>query len=68
MRSLYLSAGLVLLYTVCVHSIMWHLEPNTRKCLREELGQNVLIAGEYEVSELPGQRVDYQVSMLTRDK
>lgn len=68
MRSLYLSAGLVLLYTACVHGIMWHLEPNTRKCLREELGQNVLIAGEYEVSELPGQRVDYQVSMLTRDK
>ncbi|KAI5706250.1 transmembrane emp24 domain-containing protein bai [Diaphorina citri] len=62
MRSLYLSAGLVLLYTACVHGIMWHLEPNTRKCLREELGQNVLIAGEYEVSELPGQRVDYQIT------
>ncbi|KAL1460775.1 hypothetical protein WDU94_012726 [Cyamophila willieti] len=62
MRAHCLSLGLVVLYSVCVQSIMWHLEPNTRKCLREELGQNVLIAGDYEVSELEGQRVDYQIT------
>lgn len=63
-RTLCLSAGLVLIYTICVQGIMWHLEPNTRKCLREELGQNVLIAGDYDVTELPGQRVDYQVIII----
>lgn len=60
--SVWSSLGLVLLYAVCIECIMWNLEPNTRKCLREELGQNVLIAGEYDVSEIPNQRVDYQIT------
>ncbi|KPJ01520.1 Transmembrane emp24 domain-containing protein bai [Papilio xuthus] len=41
--------------------IMWSLAPNTQKCLKEELHANVLVAGEYEVGEAPGQRVDYIV-------
>lgn len=45
-----------------VDGIMWHLEPNTQKCLREELQSNVLVTGEYEVSDVPGQKVDYTVS------
>lgn len=40
---------------------MWNLEPNTRKCLKEELQKNVLITGEFEVSEAPGQKIDYVV-------
>ncbi|GLV43406.1 baiser [Carabus blaptoides fortunei] len=40
---------------------MWNLEPNTQKCLKEELQQNVLITGEFEVSEAPGQKIDYVV-------
>lgn len=44
-----------------VDGIMWHLEPNTQKCLREELQSNVLVTGEYEVSDVPGQKVDYTV-------
>jgi len=44
-----------------VEGIMWYLEPNTQKCLREELQSNVLVTGDYEVSEAPGQRVDYTV-------
>nr|BAM18299.1 integral membrane protein, Tmp21-I [Papilio xuthus] len=40
---------------------MWSLAPNTQKCLKEELHANVLVAGEYEVGEAPGQRVDYIV-------
>ncbi|CAG4930963.1 unnamed protein product [Parnassius apollo] len=43
------------------HGIMWSLAPNTQKCLKEELHANVLVAGEYEVVEAPGQRVDYIV-------
>lgn len=48
---------------VSVNCIMWNLEPNSRKCLREELQQNIPVIGEFEVSEAPGQSVDYLVSM-----
>ncbi|XP_061721643.1 transmembrane emp24 domain-containing protein bai [Cydia pomonella] len=41
--------------------IMWSLAPNTQKCLKEELHANVLVAGEYEVTEVAGQRVDYTI-------
>ncbi|KAL1110258.1 hypothetical protein AAG570_008335 [Ranatra chinensis] len=41
---------------------MFHLAPNTQKCLREELKQNVLIVGEFEVSVAPNQKVDYVVT------
>ncbi|XKL62413.1 hypothetical protein PGB90_002246 [Kerria lacca] len=49
----------LLWYAEC---IMFHLPSNNRKCLREELKQNALISGEYEVSEAPNQRVDYVVT------
>ncbi|XP_063235575.1 transmembrane emp24 domain-containing protein bai [Bacillus rossius redtenbacheri] len=44
-----------------IEGIMWKLEPNTQKCLKEELQSNVLVTGEFEVSEAPGQKVDYIV-------
>ncbi|CAH1102031.1 unnamed protein product [Psylliodes chrysocephalus] len=47
---------------VSVNCIMWNLEPNSRKCLREELQQNIPVIGEFEVSEAPGQSVDYLVT------
>lgn len=56
---------LVLFLSVLWHgtdAIMWSLAPNTQKCLKEELHANVLVAGEYEVTEVAGQRVDYIVS------
>ncbi|CAH0594018.1 unnamed protein product [Chrysodeixis includens] len=53
-----------LVFVLCViwhgtDAIMWNLAPNTQKCLKEELHANVLVAGEYEVTEVTGQRVDY---------
>lgn len=42
---------------------MFHLPPNAVKCLKEELQQNVPVTGEFEVSEAPGQTVDYVVSV-----
>lgn len=45
-----------------IKCIMFHLNAMQRKCLREELKQNVLITGEYEVAEHPGQHVKYVVS------
>lgn len=48
---------------LAVDAIMFHLEPNTRKCLREELQANVLVTGEFDVTEIHGQKVDYVVSL-----
>jgi len=53
--------ALLLNYLVAVNCIMWKLEPNTHKCLKEELHQNVPVTGEFEVSEAPGQKIDYVV-------
>lgn len=46
---------------VGVEGIMFHLQPNTQKCFKEEIHKNVLVSGEYEVQEAPGQKVDIQV-------
>ena len=43
-------------------AIMFYLEPNNHKCLKEEVHANVLVTGEYEVSEALGQKTDYVVS------
>lgn len=53
--------SLILSIIVSVNCIMWTQEPNSQKCLREELQQNVVVLGEYEVSEAPGQKIDYVV-------
>ncbi|KAK7085915.1 Transmembrane emp24 domain-containing protein 10 [Halocaridina rubra] len=42
--------------------IMFHLQPNTQKCLREEIHKDVLVTGEFEVQDTPGQKVDIQVT------
>lgn len=43
------------------HGLMFELQPNGRKCLREEVQKDVLVTGDYEVSEVPGQRTDVKV-------
>lgn len=60
METLYIISVIFSLVVTC-NCIMWHMEPNTQKCLREELQHNVPVTGEYEVSEAPGQRIDYVV-------
>jgi len=40
---------------------MFELKPNGRQCLREEVQKDVLVTGEYEISEVPGQRTDIKV-------
>ena len=56
-----LFCGLVTVFISYAECLMFHLPGNAQKCLREELRQNVLIAGEYDVTEIAGQRVDYVV-------
>ena len=41
---------LVISFTILsVESLMFNLEPNNRKCLKEEIHKGVLVTGEYEV-------------------
>lgn len=43
------------------HGLMFHLEPNNRKCLKEEIHKGVLVTGEYDISAQPDQVVDLMV-------
>jgi len=52
--------GLVLLGYA--DSLMFHLQPGAQKCLREEIHKDVLVSGDYEITEVPGQTVDLAVS------
>lgn len=56
---------LVLLGIICVlenaSGVMFYLNPNMQKCLRDEMQAKQLVIGEYEVTDVPGQRVDYIV-------
>ncbi|XP_057337988.1 transmembrane emp24 domain-containing protein bai [Microplitis mediator] len=57
----YCVVALLLIVIADVQSIMFELQPSARKCLKEEIQAQVLVSGEYQVSEAPGQRVDYVV-------
>lgn len=43
-------------------SIRFDLQPNSKKCIKEEMRKNLLAVGEYEVSSLPGTSVDFQIT------
>ncbi|XP_068157798.1 transmembrane emp24 domain-containing protein bai [Drosophila tropicalis] len=42
-------------------SVMFHLPPNTQKCLKEDIQANQMVMGDYEVSDVPGQVIDFIV-------
>ncbi len=46
----------------CTNGLMFHLTPNTKKCLKEEIHKDVLVTGEYEISDGPGQKANLGVS------
>lgn len=52
---------------MAVESIMFHLHPNTQKCLREEVKKDAIVVGEFDVSQESFQRVDYVVRDSKRD-
>ena len=41
--------------------LMFHLEPNSRKCLKEEIHKGVLVTGDYDAHQIPNQVVDLMV-------
>jgi hypothetical protein len=55
---------IISVFVVNVNGIMWKLQPNVQKCLKEELQSDVLVTGDYEVQDAPGQKVDYVVCTL----
>jgi len=44
-----------------VRGIRFNLLPNAQKCLRDEMNANMLVVGEYEITAVPGQIIDYEV-------
>lgn len=63
MKSL-LNAVLVLLFAVYqTQAIMFRLQPNMQKCLKDDMQGNQIVAGDYEVTGAPGQKIN----MVVRD-
>lgn len=58
----FISLLLITLWIEETRSIRFDLQPNSRKCLKEEMRKNLLAVGEYEVSSLPGTNVDFQIT------
>lgn len=48
-----------------VDALMFHLSPNQKKCLREEIHKDVLVTGVYELSDGPGQKTNLAVRCYT---
>jgi hypothetical protein len=44
------------------NSLRFVLSPNSKRCLKEEIRKDVLVTGDYEVSEEPGQKTRLEVS------
>ena len=47
-----------------VSSITFNVVPDVRKCLREEVHKDVLVVGEYTLTDMAGQRTDITVCSL----
>jgi len=56
---------LVSFLVLSTDSIMFYLDANAKKCLKEEIHKDVLVTGEYDVTEVPGQKVDMMVTDTT---
>ena len=52
--------------TIHVEALMFHLTPNQRKCLKEEIHKDVLVTGEYMLSDAPGQTASLKVRLYAR--
>lgn len=61
MDVLHILSVLVLLTVVSVDSLMFHLAANQKKCLKEEIHKDVLVTGEYQLSDVPGHKTQLLV-------
>jgi len=56
---------LIIIYSITIdhcNCLRFHLQPNTKRCLKEEMRKDVLVTGEYELTDAPGQRTDLAVT------
>ena len=56
--------GLFVVYLTClsqIESLMFYLPPNTKKCLKEEIHKDILVKGDYELSEIVGHQTKLEV-------
>ncbi|XP_077530420.1 transmembrane emp24 domain-containing protein bai [Haemaphysalis longicornis] len=49
------------LYVSIAHGIRFHLKPNTKRCLKDEVLKDVLVSGEYHANESPGHKTELTV-------
>ena len=47
---------LVLVHMTPVDSLRFHVSPNRKKCLHEQIQKDLLVTGDYELSDAPGQK------------
>lgn len=57
-----LISTLFLLFFAETNSIRFFLQPNVPKCLKEEIHKGIVVTGDYEFSEGPGQKATIRVS------
>lgn len=60
----YFILNVVILTFLCVsnaNSLRFYLAPNVRKCLKEEIHKDILVKGEYEITEIAGHHTKLQV-------
>ncbi len=58
---LVLYSVILVLNLIPTESLRFHLPPNTKRCLKEEMRKDVLVTGQYDLSDAPGQRTDLSV-------
>ncbi|PAA55201.1 hypothetical protein BOX15_Mlig008263g2 [Macrostomum lignano] len=59
---LFISSILLLFAVDQVFSLRFHLPSNAKKCFREEIHKNVLVKGDYSISDDPNQKVTIKVT------
>ena len=53
---------LFVLYITGVDSLMFYLEPMAKKCLKEEIHKDVLVTGDYDLTEQSDQKTNLIVT------
>jgi len=53
---------LVVYVTGQASGLIFYLEPNTDKCLRDEVHKDILVTGDYSVGEAPGHKINILVT------
>ncbi|XP_069117279.1 transmembrane emp24 domain-containing protein 10-like [Argopecten irradians] len=57
-----ISCVLFFVFFTSIDCLMFHLPANAKKCLREEIHKDVLVTGDYELSDAPGQKATLTVT------